>query len=55
QVEIERIIDEKWSRRHGKRRHRLYKVRWKGFPPDHDEWLSASALANAPDVLRKWR
>ena len=52
--EIERIIAERWSKR-GKRRVQQFKVRWKNFGPDHDEWLSKRALANAPEILAKWR
>ena len=52
--EIERIIAERWSKR-GRRRVQQFKVCWKNFGPDHDEWLSKRALANAPEILAKWR
>ena len=52
--EIERIVAERWVKR-GQRRLQQFKVRWKNFTPDHDEWLTKKALANVPDILEEWR
>ena len=52
--EIERIVAERWVKR-GRRRLQQFKVRWKNFTPDHDEWLTKRALANALDILEGWR
>jgi hypothetical protein len=53
EVEIERIIAKKYLKR-GRRRVPHYLVRWKGFSPDHNEWLSLQGLRNAPDLVKKW-
>ena len=52
--EIEAVIAERWVKR-GKRRIQQFKVRWKHFGPDHDEWLSKRQLSNAPEILEDWR
>ena len=53
EVEIERILAERWRKR-GKRRIQQFQVRWKGFDADHDEWLPKHALRNAQAVLQEW-
>nr|GAT59874.1 TY3B-TY3B protein [Mycena chlorophos] len=53
EVEIERIIAERLYKVKG-RRVRKYKVRWQGFGPEHDEWLTARRLRNAPKILESW-
>jgi hypothetical protein len=52
---IERIIAQKRFRKSGgKNRVWKYKVRWEGMDPSHDEWLTKTALRNAPDILAAW-
>jgi hypothetical protein len=29
-------------------------VRWEGFGPEDDEWLTKKALRNAPAILEDW-
>jgi hypothetical protein len=53
EVEIEQILAKKHVKR-GKRRIPYYLVRWKGFSPDHDEWISLHGLRNAPDLVKEW-
>lgn len=54
EVEIERILNERMRKRHGGRRVREFKVRWKGFGPEDDEWMTAKALKKAPNILQEW-
>ncbi|QRV90335.1 Retrovirus-related Pol polyprotein from transposon [Ceratobasidium sp. AG-Ba] len=51
--EVERIVDEGWERK-GRRRVKLYKIRWTNYNADEDSWITANRLRNAPDVLRAW-
>ncbi|QRV87090.1 Retrovirus-related Pol polyprotein from transposon [Ceratobasidium sp. AG-Ba] len=51
--EVERIVDEGWERK-GRRRVKLYKIRWTNYDADEDSWITANRLRNAPDVLRAW-
>lgn len=53
EVEIERVIAERWRKIRG-RRVQQFKVRWKGFGPEDDEWLTKRGLRNAPEVLGAW-
>ena len=53
EVEIERIIAERWKRVRG-RRVQQFKVRWMNYGPEHDEWLTKSKLKNAPEPIAKW-
>ena len=45
--EVERITRERLYRNKPR-----YLVRWKGFGPEDDTWLSRDQLKQAPDVLR---
>jgi hypothetical protein len=53
EVEIEQIIAERWRKVRG-RRVQQFKVRWKGFGPEDDEWLTKRGLRNAPEVITAW-
>nr|GAT46648.1 TY3B-TY3B protein [Mycena chlorophos] len=53
EVEIDRIIAERW-RKVRNRRVQQFKVRWIGFGPEHDEWLTKRRLRNAPAILQEW-
>jgi hypothetical protein len=54
EYEVEKIIDSKWSKARNGRRLQLYKVRFTGYPPNYDEWLTKKDLKNAPEILRQW-
>ncbi|KAG8898170.1 hypothetical protein FRC01_011000, partial [Tulasnella sp. 417] len=59
EYEVERIIDEKWedvSARKGRRSRRIkrYIMRFVGYGPEWDEWLTSQDLRNAPAVMREW-
>jgi hypothetical protein len=54
EVDIESIIADRWRRIKGKRIQQ-FKVRWKGFGPEDDEWLTKRQLRNAPMVLQDWQ
>ena len=45
--EVEKIIN---SRLHGRNKKLQFLVRWKGFPPSEDSWVSKSDLS-APDLV----
>ena len=51
--EVEAILDEKWVKRHH-RKLKQYLVKFLGYGPEWNEWLSKQALANAPDILKDW-
>jgi hypothetical protein len=53
EVDVDRIIAERWFKR-GSKRIRKFKVRWKGFGPEDDEWLTKAELSNAPLALSDW-
>jgi hypothetical protein len=54
EYEVEKIIDQKWSKSRSGRRNLLYKVRFIGYSPNFDEWLTRKDLKNAPEILRAW-
>lgn len=54
EFEVEKIIDEKFSRTRKGKRQRLFLTRFVGYGPEFDEWLSKSHLKNTPEVLREW-
>ena len=53
EFEVDQIIDQKWIKK-GKRRLKKYKVRFIGYGPEWDEWLTRQALTNAPDKIKEW-
>ena len=52
EYEVESILGHK---RVGKTKALKYLVRWAGYGPQFDEWLTARDLRNASDVLREYR
>lgn len=42
---MEKIVGHKWDAR---KKQRMYLVRWEGFSPLFDSWVSAAGLRNAP-------
>ncbi len=55
EVEIERIVQQRMFKAPGKnRRITKYKVRFKGFPPNEDEWKTRKQLKNALLILKEW-
>ena len=54
EFEVEAILGEKMVRRNRKKAQKQYRVRFIGYGPEFDEWLTANQLRNAPDVLRHW-
>ena len=50
---VEKIIAEDLKPQ-GKKKIRKYLVRWEGYGPDWDLWLTKYQLQNAPKVLRSW-
>jgi hypothetical protein len=54
EYEVEQIIDEKWVRAGNGRRKQMFRVRFKDYPANYDEWLTKKNLKNAPKILREW-
>ena len=50
ECEIEKIL----AHRDTKTGRRSYYVQWKGLPPEENEWLTASKLKNATDVVQDY-
>lgn len=53
EADVERILAERFRKIRG-RRIQQFKVRWKGFGPGDDEWLTKKGLRNAPMILQDW-
>jgi hypothetical protein len=51
--EVETILRSRWRDRKNKK-HKQYYVKWKGFGPEHNEWISVDELKNSPDLVRKF-
>lgn len=54
EMEVERIIAERWKTSKGGRRIKEYRIRFVGLGPEEDEWKSRQGLRNAPDLLSEW-
>lgn len=52
EYEVEDIVGHRIQKRTGKYQ---FLVRWKGYNPHHDSWVSERDLRNAPEILRKYR
>jgi hypothetical protein len=53
EADVDFILAERFRKIRG-RRILQFKVRWKGFGPEDDEWLTKKGLRNAPMVLQDW-
>jgi hypothetical protein len=53
ETEVEHILQKKYIKR-GQGRVPYFLVRWKGFGAVHDEWISSSAMKNAPRLVQEW-
>jgi hypothetical protein len=53
EYEVEAILGHQLSgRKDGNRR--MYLIRWKGFDPSEDSWVSEFELRNAPELKREY-
>ena len=52
--EVECEIDKVLAHHDTKSGRRSYYVQWKGLPPEENEWLTASKLKNAADVVQDY-
>ncbi len=52
EYEVESIVGHKYDK---KKRAMTYLVRWVGYSPLYDQWLTAKELARAPEILHKYR
>lgn len=53
EYEVEAILGHRLtSKATGKRRE--YYIRWKGYGPESDEWISEDAIRNSPDLKREY-
>ncbi|KAF8875864.1 hypothetical protein CPB84DRAFT_1689434, partial [Gymnopilus junonius] len=56
EVEVQEILEERLRKtKGGKKRIREYKVRFIGYRPEDDEWLTKQGLRNVPEILQKWQ
>jgi Chromo (CHRromatin Organisation MOdifier) domain len=54
EVEVERIVGQKYRKASNGRRIILYRTRFIGYGPEEDEWKTRAQLKNAPEILRAW-
>ena len=52
EYEVEGIVGHRYDKR---RKALTYLVRWVGYSPLYDQWLTARDLRNAPEVLNSYR
>ncbi|THH30850.1 hypothetical protein EUX98_g3348 [Antrodiella citrinella] len=50
--EVEKIVGHKYNKT---KKAMMYLVRWIGYSPLHDEWMTARELRNAPEILFAYR
>jgi hypothetical protein len=48
--QIDDILDDRWRRGRAE-----YLVRWTGYTPADDQWVTEQALVNAPELIRWYR
>lgn len=53
--EVESIVGERMDKGKKGRAIRKYCVRFSGFGPEDDQWLTGRQLTNAPECLRAWK
>ena len=51
EYQVEKLIGHKWDCKG----HPLYLVRWEGYSPLHDSWVTAKDLRNTPVKLREYK
>ena len=54
EVEVECIVNERMRKTKKGRKIQEFKVRFVGFGPEDDKWLTKTKLRNAPDILKDW-
>ncbi len=54
EMEVEKIIDERWVSGNKGRRIKQYRIRYVGLGADEDDWKTKQGLRNAPDILADW-
>ncbi|KAI0667173.1 hypothetical protein C8Q78DRAFT_392214 [Trametes maxima] len=55
EIEVEKIVAQKWRQGKNGRRIALYRTRYVGMDDSEDEWLTRQELRNAPDILAEWQ
>jgi hypothetical protein len=53
EYEVEAILGHRLTKRKDGNR-RMYLIRWKGFEPSEDSWVSDYSLRNAPEIRREY-
>jgi hypothetical protein len=53
EYEVEAILGHRLTKRKDGNR-RMYLVRWRGFDPSEDSWVSDYSLRNAPEIRREY-
>ena len=48
--EVEEILRSRWRDKKHKKNKQYY-IKWKGFGPEHNEWVSADDLKNSPKLV----
>ena len=51
--EVEEILRSRWRDKKNKK-NKQYLVKWKGFGPEHNEWIAADYLKNSPNLMRQF-
>jgi hypothetical protein len=53
EYEVEAILGHRLTKRKDGNR-RMYLIRWRGFEPSEDSWVSDYSLRNAPEIRREY-
>lgn len=54
EVEVDKIVAEKWTKGPHGRRVPRYRLRYVGYGPEDDEWVTRQGMRNAPEILQEW-
>ncbi len=54
EFEVESILAERMIKRGRRRNQKQFRVRFKDYGPEFDEWLTKNQLKNAPEILTEW-